>query len=70
MEQELALKYEKLQQRLKELGKLVVSFSGGVDSTFLLAAAQEAIGDQVTAVTAAGRSVPEREIEEAKEFCR
>ena len=45
MEQELALKYEKLQQRLKELGKLVVSFSGGVDSTFLLAAAQEAIGD-------------------------
>ena len=70
MEHELALKYEKLQQRLKDLGRLVVSFSGGVDSTFLLAAAQEAIGDQVTAVTAAGRSVPEREIEEAKEFCR
>lgn len=70
MQQELAYKYEALQKHLKELGRLVVSFSGGVDSTFLLAAACEAIGDHVTAVTAAGRSVPEREIREAREFCR
>ncbi len=70
MQQELATKYEALQRHLKELGKLVVSFSGGVDSTFLLAAAYEAIGKQVTAVTAAGKSVPRREIEEAEEFCR
>ena len=70
MERDSALKYEKLQKRLKELGRLVVSFSGGVDSTFLLAVAHEAIGNQVTAVTAAGRSVPEWEIEEAREFCR
>lgn len=70
MEKESALKYEKLQKRLKEMGRLVVSFSGGVDSTFLLAVAREVIGDQVTAVTAAGRSVPEWEIEEAREFCR
>ena len=70
MEKDSALKYEKLQKRLKEMGRLVVSFSGGVDSTFLLAVAHEAIGDQVTAVTAAGRSVPEWEIEEAREFCR
>ena len=61
MEKESALKYEKLQKRLKEMGRLVVSFSGGVDSTFLLAVAREVIGDQVTAVTAAGRSVPEWE---------
>ena len=60
---------KKLQKRLKEMGRLVVS-SGGVDSTFLLAVAREVIGDQVTAVTAAGRSVPEWEIEEAREFCR
>ena len=70
MEKDSALKYEKLQKRLKEMGRLVVSFSGGVDSTFLLAVAREVIGDQVTAVTAAGRSVPEWEIEEAREFCR
>ena len=55
MEKDSALKYEKLQKRLKEMGRLVVSFSGGVDSTFLLAVAREVIGDQVTAVTAAGR---------------
>ena len=70
MEKDSALKYEKLQKRLKEMGRLVVSFSGGVDSTFLLAVAREVIGDQVTAVTAAGRSVPEWEIEEARVFCR
>ena len=35
-----------------------------------MAVAREVIGDQVTAVTAAGRSVPEWEIEEAREFCR
>ena len=66
MENDSALKYEKLQKHLKEMGRLVVSFSGGVDSTFLLAVAHDVIGDQVTAVTAAGRSVPEWEIEEAR----
>ena len=39
MQQELAYKYEALQKHLKELGRLVVSFSGGVDSTLLMAAA-------------------------------
>ena len=29
MEKDSALKYEKLQKRLKEMGRLVVSFSGG-----------------------------------------
>ena len=66
MENDSALKYEKLQKHLKEMGRLVVSFSGGVDSTFLLAVAHEVIGNQVTAVTAAGRSVPEWEIEEER----
>ena len=46
MEKDSALKYEKLQKRLKEMGRLVVSFSGGVYSTFLLAVAREVIGDQ------------------------
>jgi pyridinium-3,5-biscarboxylic acid mononucleotide sulfurtransferase len=44
-------KYHKLQQNLSTLGSLVVAFSGGVDSTFLLAAAKEVLRDDVLAVT-------------------
>ena len=40
-----------------------------MDSTFLLKAAQEALGDKVIAVTASSCSFPKRELEEAKAFC-
>ena len=36
-------KYNSLQQSLKGLGKVVVAYSGGVDSTFLLKAAVDAL---------------------------
>ena len=44
---------------------VLVAFSGGVDSTFLLAAALDALGDRVLAVTARSPSVPRRELQEA-----
>ena len=67
---ELAKKYEYLKQYLKDLGSLAVGFSGGVDSSFLLAAAHEVLGDKAVAVTGADASVPERELKEAADFCR
>ncbi len=70
MNQELQTKYKELQEYLKEFGSVAVAFSSGVDSTFLLKAAVDALGkDKVIAVTARSCSFPKRELEEAKKFC-
>ena len=63
-------KYEELKKMLKTFGSAAVSFSSGVDSTFLLYAAKEALGDKVIAVTAQSCSFPKRELNETKEFCQ
>lgn len=63
-------KWQILQQKLKDMKKAAVAFSGGVDSTFLLYAAHEALGDDVLALTVQCDWVPVRENAEAEEFCR
>ena len=52
-------------------GGLAVAFSGGVDSTFLLALAAEELGvDKVLALTMKAPIIPEDELEYAADFCR
>lgn len=62
-------KLNKLREIISELGSMAVGFSGGVDSSFLLAVAHEILRDRVIAVTGVDASVPEREVNEAKAFC-
>lgn len=67
---ELHEKYSHLLEYIKGLGSAAAAFSGGVDSAFLLAAAKEALGDEVIAVTAVSPSLPKRELADAEALCR
>lgn len=69
MEKELLSRYEKLVEYLKSFGSVAVAFSSGVDSTFLLYAAKEALGDKAIAVTTASCVFPVRELDEARSYC-
>ena len=61
-------KYINLIHCLKKMERVILAFSGGVDSTFLLKAAKEALGDNLKAVTIQSPYIPKWEIEEAKQL--
>lgn len=63
-------KKQRLEQYLKELGSVIVAYSSGVDSTFLLKVAHDTLGEKAIAATARSCSFPARELTEASAFCK
>ena len=57
-----------LESGIFKLESAVVAFSGGIDSTLVLAVANKVLNGRVLAVTAKSDSVPERELRAAKEL--
>lgn len=63
-------KLKKLKGILKEMGSVLIAYSGGVDSTFLLKVARDVLGEKVMAVTALSPTYPREETGEAKKIAR
>jgi uncharacterized protein len=63
-------KLEALKKSLVETGGVLVAYSGGVDSTFLLKVARDVLGDRAVAATALSESYPARELEDGRRYAR
>jgi pyridinium-3,5-biscarboxylic acid mononucleotide sulfurtransferase len=66
----LAAKSRLLQDRLGSLGRMLVAYSGGVDSAFLAWAAHRELGDQMLAVLADSLSLARSQMHDAVAFAQ
>lgn len=69
MDSAIEKKYNLLKEILGDIGCVAVAFSGGVDSSFLLAVAHDVLGDNAFAITADTALNPETQKFETEEFC-
>jgi uncharacterized protein len=68
--QTIQKKLKTLEHILHDMQGVVVAFSGGVDSTFLLNVAHTVLGENAYAVTAQSPTFPAHELKQAKEYAR
>lgn len=66
----MAEKYKQLKEILRDMGSVLVAYSGGVDSTFLLKVAHDVLGERAIAVTASSQTYPSFEIDDAVRLAR
>ena len=62
-------KYRNLQLVFKDLGSVIVAFSGGIDSSLVLKVAIDTLGNSAQAVIARSPTLPARELEDAQGLC-
>lgn len=67
---DLAVKRERLEARLRSLGRTLVAYSGGVDSAFLAEAAHQALGSNMLAVIADSPSLARFQLQDAIAFAQ
>lgn len=61
-------KLNKLKDLLSEMGSVLIAYSGGVDSTFLIKVAEQVLGDKALAITADSEVQSLVEMEDAKKI--
>lgn len=66
----LEQKLERASELLRDMGSVLVCFSGGIDSTLVLSLAQRALGEQAVGLTAVSPSLPASERADAERIAR